>query len=529
MNERRKPPSIAPPTPRHAVEIVAGITILLIALLTLVPFDFASSRSTAEAFDRFTARTSEGAALNVVSNVALFVPLGIALEWILRRRRCRGPFAFAGAVMSAGAFSGSVEWLQAYSPSRVSSWVDFIANVGGAAIGAALAGAVRWFLPATFTQIVLSLRRDAGAVLVWGYVLLLMGFAVMPFTFATDGVRMRQVLREATFVPLAELDAPGPSFAMPTTVLPGDEGAWAAHLRQRWMGGWALEGISFAMLAWMIFPRLRGRYRFGVGAAGLLTLWATALFAVLLSVVQIPLLTRGFHVTEIIARILGAGLGLVIVVLREGGSAGRVRVPLRTRVDRLGWIGVAGATIWIVYSGLIPWIQWRAFDDFSALAATIETTPFSAYFASRFDVVVADVMGIAAGFGALGALLSLSWRRLRACGAVGRCLGAGLCGTALALPVEVAQIFIRTRVPGIEDVLLAGIAAAIGAGVAARLVHFLKWALADETRVRRPALHRPTWGPTDELIATLIEPREDAPIERSPTQRPRRGQGATHT
>ena len=507
--------------PRHAVEVVAGVITLLIALLTLVPFDFALSGLATEQIKFFVDEAGEGATLNVFSNIALFVPLGIALEWTLRRRRWRGPFAFVGAIIGAVVLSGGVEWMQAYSPSRVSSWVDFVANVSGAAMGAALASATRWLLALMFTRTVLALRKDPGEVLVKGYVLLLIGFAVMPLTFAVDGVRMREALRGARFVTFDELDAPGQPFSGPTSMQPGEEKAWEANLRQRWIGKWALECLSFAMLAWLVFPRLRGAYRFEVGTAGLLTIWVAVPFAVLLSVIQIPLLTRGFHVTDIIVRIFGAGVGLVIAILRENGTTGRSRLPLRSRVQRFGWIGVACATTWIVYSGLIPWIKLRGLDSFSDMAATIETIPFADYFHSRFDVVVADLVGILVSFAALGGLLSLSWRRLRACRAARRWLWTGLCGSALALPLEVAQLFIRTRIAGIEDVVLAGIAAAIGANVAARAVHFLKWALADEPGARLTATARPTWGPTDELIATLFDPRDDAPIEH-PHPHPRR-------
>ncbi len=506
--------------PRYAVEIVTGVITLMIALLTLVPFDFSLSEPVTGTIKFFINEASERAILNVVSNIALFVPLGIALEWTLRRRRCRAPLAFVGAISGALVLSGGVEWMQAYSPSRVSSWVDFVANVSGAAMGAALASTARRAIPLLFTRIVLALRKDPGEVLVKGYVLLLIGFAVMPLTVAVDGVRMREVLRGARFVMFDELDSPGQPFSGPTSMQPGEEKAWDVHLRQRWIGKWALECLSFAMLAWLIFPRLRGAYRFDVGGAGLLTLWVAIPLAVLLSVIQIPLLTRGFHLTDIIVRIFGTGVGLVTAILSEKSLAIRSRLPLRSRVKKLGWIGVAGATTWIVYSGLIPWIKLRGLDSFADMVATIQTIPFATYFHSRFDVVIADVVGILLSFGTLGGLLSLTWHRLRACSAARRCLWAGICGSALALPVEVAQLFIRTRIASVEDVVLAGIAAAIGAGIAARAVHFLKWALADEPGARLTAIERPTWGPADELIATLIDPSDDAPIEPVHTGRP---------
>jgi VanZ family protein len=83
---------------------------------------------------------------DVAANVAGYVPLGflLALSFLRRGNRRFVPgsnlAAIAVATLAAGALSLGMEAIQSYLPSRVASNVDFGLNVGGALLGAVLAG-----------------------------------------------------------------------------------------------------------------------------------------------------------------------------------------------------------------------------------------------------------------------------------------------------------------------------------------------------------------------------------------------------
>ncbi|HWS75617.1 MAG TPA: VanZ family protein [Quisquiliibacterium sp.] len=79
--------------------------------------------------------------LDVLVNVAVYVPLG-ALAAVLARRR----LGVAAAVIAAAAFASlaslTLEGLQSFLPGRVASRLDWIANTGGAVAGALIAAAL---------------------------------------------------------------------------------------------------------------------------------------------------------------------------------------------------------------------------------------------------------------------------------------------------------------------------------------------------------------------------------------------------
>ena len=64
------------------------------------------------------------------------------------------------------------------------------------------------------------------------------------------------------------------------------------------------------MLAWLLYPALRLDYGFGELTAMGLIAWICLLMAVTLSLLQLPIVLRGFHLTDVLARLAGAGLGL---------------------------------------------------------------------------------------------------------------------------------------------------------------------------------------------------------------------------
>ena len=76
---------------------------------------------------------------DVVTNLAVYLPVGIALRLLLRRRGRTGIGDFVLAVAIAAALSWMTEVLQQFMPARSSNRTDVWMNVWGATIGAAAA------------------------------------------------------------------------------------------------------------------------------------------------------------------------------------------------------------------------------------------------------------------------------------------------------------------------------------------------------------------------------------------------------
>ena len=74
--------------------------------------------------------------IDLAGNVAVFVPLGIALVFALRTAAALRAFLFA--TLLGAALSLAIELLQAAIPGRVAALDDWLLNTTGAALGAAL-------------------------------------------------------------------------------------------------------------------------------------------------------------------------------------------------------------------------------------------------------------------------------------------------------------------------------------------------------------------------------------------------------
>lgn len=116
--------------------LFASVTSIL--LLTLYPYDFRNVSYVANYPDMPPAADpSWWSLLGLPLNVALFIPLGLALRGTLTK--CRSEIGMTLlAVLLGAALSACVETLQAQLPSRVTSTPDLITNTVGALLGALL-------------------------------------------------------------------------------------------------------------------------------------------------------------------------------------------------------------------------------------------------------------------------------------------------------------------------------------------------------------------------------------------------------
>ncbi len=512
-------PSSSPTEPhiimRHYVEVLTAFTLLFVIQIGLIPFDILEGGGERGSTEFFGTSTSSFTIPDIVSNLFLYLPVGLFVHWTLWRRIRSRVTAALVAVAVATTLSGGIEWAQTYSPARVSSMIDLVCNVIGACIGVAISGLARWIVPRIIGAALQEFRRRPEVSLVKAYTGLLVFMAVIPLSLSFDLGLVRRSLRTVTLVPFGAVaryhrqadDALAQSDTRPH--------ALAKWRELKHWSRWAAECAAFAVFAWLLQPVLRGDYGFGRCGTILLTGWLGAMLAVGLSLCQLPILTRDVDVTDVLFRMLGicAGLGAVWFKVPAADKL-KLDAPAR-RPHRRARIACAAATAYIVYIGAIPLtVDWNSARFFHVVARP-EFSPFVGYFATRFDLMIDDVMEKFVAYAVFGALLAGCWLRSHTLRA--RLLSSAGVAAALSGFLELVQMYIPVRVTSLTDPILA--ASGCAAGVLARehLVRFyrraMSWPTADTASPPRDRSGGADMKLTDELIGTLIDPAPGTPSE----------------
>ena len=300
-----------------------------------------------------------------------------------------------------------------------------------------------------------------------------------------------------------------------------DQAAW--RFLKRW-SRWTAECMSFAVFVWLLKPILIRRFGFSSRSTAGLVLWAGSGLAIALSLIQLPILTRGFDSTDILFRVCGLGIGLVSYdfLLLPGRRA--TESQLREKLRRLAAVGTAVSLGYIIYVGLIPLtIDPSRSGPVSSIRAD-GFLPFFGYFMTRFDIMMDDVMEKFLSYAVFGLLACLSWRRLATCSFSARLTRVLAVGVLVSSAIECVQMFIPVRVASLTDPILAAGGCLVGVVAKDHAQAFYRFALTREmagprtsdstleTRIPRTL--------TDDLIGTLTEPHPDAPEERLPSQEP---------
>ncbi|MEK6799238.1 MAG: VanZ family protein [Planctomycetota bacterium] len=502
---------------RRTPELLSVLIVLFIAQAGLVPLDIGASGPGTALTKVFSAEPEVVSFPDIVANLFLFVPFGAVLHWTLSRRNGRAGFALLTTVGCAAALSGTIEWLQAFSPSRVSSAVDLLCNVLGALIGVVLAWVARGIVPKLIGALLWELRQRPASATLRAYCGLLVLFAALPFSVSYDRARLNQAFTSAVWVPFASASADEQLLRSAAT---NGEASVKAHLlwqdMKRW-SRWGAEAASFALLVWLAFPIFRFEYRFSPRGATALIWWFCGALAIALSLLQFAIVSRGLDVTDILFRWSGIGLGLLTrtTYLRRRDmedEAARERRGLR-----LATLGGYATAAFIIYNGIIPLI----FDvSASRAAAALHSDaflPFLSYFVTRFDVMITDVAEKVGSYAVLAAFMVAGNPRLRRFPAAERLIYVVPRCVVLSAAIEAVQMFSPVRITSLTDPILAAAGCTLGV-----ILHVHAAALRDFAATHEmlgPNEQRPTTGQgrrpslSDRLLSTLMDSSETAPQE----------------
>ncbi len=511
---------------RRHIELLATLAILFILQTGLVPFDFAREQAEEGSTVFFSAATNHLTFPDIVSNIFLYVPAGLLLHcWFCRLLGNRLAAALL-AIGSAAVLSGGIEWIQAYSAARVSSIIDLTSNVVGTSIGVFVSLTARTIVPRFLGAALFEFHEQPGTVFVKVYCLALIVMAALPFSFSFDSTRLKQCFKKARIVPFAVVTED--AVAADEALASNDHRSWSlARWRSMKHGSrWAAECASFALLAWLLWPMLRKRYQFSERTTWVLVCWIGGLLAVGLSLLQLPILTRGFDATDILFRLFGIGGGLVTLAMYNRAKEHWTPRYQVEQLHRLARAGCVAMLAYVAYAGVIP----LTFNiEQSGPVASIRSEgflPFVAYFATRFDLMMDDAMEKFISFALFAALLAITWPRAASMPIRSRVLAISMIGVAVSIPIEIVQMFIPVRVTSLTDPILAFCGCAVGVLAEDHAVAFFRFATTHEMfgpKGVRTGRETPSeLAPADALIASLSEPRPDAPTEPSPKRRPTR-------
>jgi VanZ family protein len=394
---------------------------------TMLPFDFSASgamiRSRLARLAERPLKGLGGSWADVYSNILFFMPWGFLLAI---RRAGRGStwwFALALAMVSGACLSGAVEFVQLFSPERSPSVVDLITNTFGSVVGALIGWPLaRWIWPVASVRIrqwLLSRPVAACAVAVTAGVLFV---GLLPSYNKQGGSGVTHAFKMARLIPFGS-PAGGSTPA-------AKAGLWSAELL-----GWLVVGGLFAMAA-------RESGRRGFRAVALVVALATVI-SLVVEVLQLIVPGHDVDLTSVALATCGSGVGATLVTRFAA-------------VDARGW-AMPALLIWGLATLLAAWNPLSFTWPKPPYFRPERIVPFWSYFNSRTLEDLTDVVGQAAVFVPLGALLAArSWRR--------SFLSAFLIGFGFGVVLEFGQAFLPARTSDVSDAISA--AAGTGLGLA---------------------------------------------------------------
>lgn len=389
-----------------------------------------------------------GSRADWVANILLFIPLaflGLATIWPSGRPAWGLLFSVL-LVTACIALSLGIEFTQIFFPPRTVSRNDILAEGLGALIGVTL-----WWLLGGRTISWLSQwkrahgQTDVARQMFWAYLLILFGYNLLPLDLTVSPVEIFHKWRE------------GKLYLVPFLSLAQDPGQLVYDL--------AIDTLIWAPVTLFWLWR---------GDKPALAAWRdTVLLALLLEVLQLFVYSRVTDATDLFTAAAGAAVGVAAgrQMNRNQRSTARGNHPL------LWWLAVCG------WSLLLPAVFWYPFDfqikpgEFSARLATLLSTPLTAYYYGTEFRAVTEVLHKVGFFAPMGVLLALAAQSAPYLQRVWYAWANPILALAVALGIEIGQLFLPEKYPNLTDVFLEVAGAWLGYASA-------RWVI---TRMRTPA------------------------------------------
>jgi|GEM_PF-697504 len=326
---------------------------------------------------------------DMVSNVLLFVPLGVLIGLVtLQRRKHRSwPLILSLTLFGSALLSGLVEILQLFSVSRITSVTDLATNILGGLLGA--------FLLAVLLRILRSRRlqwSDQGRIpspellLLVAFVAVLFLSATIPFDISLDIGHIKTGLKAVRLNPFTD---PTPLPKMLSNAL--------------WLAGLSFL-LGLALCRRKPFDRIRG----GRLLAALSALTGATAYTILAEILQVFIGSRVASTRDILAGLAGSVYGVLwFLLLKPSVRAGDGPPPGTSAGSRdhavVLRLFVIHYLLFLVHGALYPYVFVRPEALPGSIAAAL--VPFASYYGKTNALALFDFLGGILRFIPLGFLL----------------------------------------------------------------------------------------------------------------------------
>lgn len=446
---------------RRIVEIALVSYSAFIIYISFVPFDLISSPPQ----DRsgpgfFWGLSAPGANIpDIFANIGIYIPLG-ALGWIVGRRLKLG---WLKSILCATSLpvllSFAIEQSQYWIASRVSSWVDVIANGLGAAVGAICINFWSEPLIRLLDQIRDSARRNWWSAASKCVVCLLLLLHLRPYDVVVDVTHTAAAMRYADVSPLAAWH--GLHERVESEIDAGRRSGISELPRVQWE--YALDRIvdvvGYAALSILLSLGIvrRNRTHSSLRTDAWIGFVVVSL-AMIVTVIRIFLISHGFDTAHFFCGILGWVIGCTIARSIRPSSA----QPSRSELPRsLILLAMAGAIAVPVLYELVP------FDFETGGLSSISyhwlfSVPFAKSFLSRPNDAFYDITGEMLRYCSIGICIAIMFLRTRLPWR-GQVAAGVLITGMISFVLETVHLAMNSRVTDVTNLLIAMIASLTGA------------------------------------------------------------------
>ena len=359
--------------------------------------------------------------LDLISNVLLFVPFGFLLAGRGFWRRDRGwVLRIATTVALAALLAASIETGQLFSPGRTSSAIDVEAEAAGALLGAYLA----YLFGRLEARVEARIRWTHGEPLVVAIALMalwLASDAFYPFAVTLDVSTVWHNVKQARWIPFL-------------------------GSRRFWLDRVVDHAVMFGMLA--ALGALAFRRRVPAARAATMAMGACVVLSVGLEIGTLFFVDRSPDIENVILASMGSVVGATVVPTLAAWK------PVARHAKVLLTIF---ALALLAYWELTPFAFDASSPALTPQIRRIEWMPFSSYYGADAYSALFDLWRKLA----LAGFWGFAFSRVRG----GSPLAAALSGLVVGAVLEALQVFLRSRVPSVTDVLILAAGAWIGGAV----------------------------------------------------------------
>ncbi len=500
---------------------------------SLLPFGTSSSEERPFHWADWSGMTIRSAGLkDIMPNILLYVPLGAGAYVVARRRGWGRLQAILGGIGLSAGTSVILELLQQLMPLRISSWVDVASNTVGGLVGALLGGTCRSLVNAGFRRGRFELRHMPISTTARAYATVLILAGLIPLDFTYDLHRLARAAKKANLVPFAQLtiDRVASRQAVFGPDLPGY--VTARRIRVDLWLDIVAEAATFGLLGGLLALCFRREHNASGFQSWLSAATYAALVAMGLAALQFFILSRGFDATAVVVRVSGACICASVAALWVGGRS-------RSRPDPhpFGPLGTHNRVAGVMAGGVLAYVLCRGLSPFLVLPdgtlasdgwGQIGIIPLAGYFHSAVYTSADDILCKVLRFAILGGLASLAIGLETRGPYHRRAWRLGLCCAAIAMVIEVCQIYLPTRWCDVTHVMLAALGGYAGA-IAARWLNDYYHAVRSDWAARFRSASGRAVGPTGAILNVDVPPADDAaprelPARPQPVESARQGE-----